>query len=179
MSRERKATYFDLFPELPEFLAKEEYSDFLLRRSHFGAVLARTIQIFYSYSPNDASQQMRLEQHLSGLWHRRVISSWHNRAILLGVDWKQQIDEHLNTADIILLLISPNFMSSQYCYGMMQRALERHKAKEACAIAIILRPVSWEGTPIEQLPVFPSGGKPITTWRPQDSGFQDVAQQIS
>jgi tetratricopeptide (TPR) repeat protein len=140
---------------------------------------ATPLRIFYSYAPSDTQQQIKLEKHLSAWGRRGIISSWYNRAILPGSDWKQEINEHLDTADIILLLISPDFMASDYCYGIeMQRALERHASKEAYVIAVIVRPVSWTGTPIEQLPVLPLNEKPITMWKPQDEGLRVTAEEI-
>jgi hypothetical protein len=106
MTRGRKNTYFDTFPEPPEFLTTDEdkihFSLFVMGIDTFAV---KPIRIFYSYSPNDAPQQMRLERHLSVLYRRGIAFSWPNDAILPGVDWKQEVEEHLNTADIILLLI--------------------------------------------------------------------------
>ena len=83
-------------------------------------------------------------KHLSLLQRQGVIQTWHDRNINAGDDWKQQIDDNLNTATVILLLISADFLASDYCYEIeMQRALERHNAGEARVIPVILRPVDW------------------------------------
>ena len=88
--------------------------------------------VFFSYSHKDKRFRDKLEDHLSILKYRGLISTWHDREIHAGEEWAQQIDIHLEKAHILLLLISSDFMSSQYCYGIeMKRALERHDLKEA------------------------------------------------
>src|SRR5690242_9935490 len=103
-------------------------------------------EVFYSYAHKDEALREELETHLSMLRRQGHISGWYDRNIDAGIEWAQEIDEHLNTAQIILLLISADFLASDYCYSVeMQCALQRHEAREARVIPIILRPVSWEG----------------------------------
>lgn len=100
--------------------------------------------------------------------------------ILPGVEWKQEIDKHLKTADIIVLLVSPNFMSSAYCSGEeMQIALRRHEAKEVQVIPVILRPTDWRETPIGKLQALPTNGKSVVEWRDRDQALQDVVKGIT
>ena len=76
------------------------------------------------------------------------ITTWYDCQIQPGSEWKREVDAHLNTSDIILLLISPDFMQSDYCYDVeMGRAIDRHNAGEARVLPIILRPVNWKETP--------------------------------
>jgi tetratricopeptide (TPR) repeat protein len=108
-----------------------------------------------------------------------LISSWHDRDISAGRDWASEIDAHLNTSQIILLLVSPDYIDSDYCYGFeMKRALERDMAGETHVVPIILRPVDWEFAPLGHLQPLPTNGKPITDWQNQDSAFLDVARGI-
>src|SRR5947209_3541721 len=110
------------------------------------------VEVFCSYAHEDEALHRELEKHLSLLRRQGLISEWHDRQILAGDEWAADIDQHLETASIILLLISPDFFASDYCYGVeLQRALERHQANEARVIPILLRPVSWEGTPFSKL----------------------------
>src|SRR5260370_11457436 len=110
------------------------------------------------------------------LRRQELISSWHDSHILPGSDWAQAIDEHLERASVILLLISADCLASDYCYGIeMQRAMERHQANEARVIPILLRPVDWNEAPFAHLQALPTAAKPITTWRNQDAAFTDVA----
>jgi hypothetical protein len=137
------------------------------------------VKIFYCYARKDKGLRDELENHLEALKRTGKISTWHDRQIEPGSDWKYEINLRLNTCDLIILLISPNFMRSDYCYGIeMQLALERHKAGQARVIPIILRPVDWAGTPIGELQVLPTEGKAITTWRNRDEAFHDVVVGI-
>jgi hypothetical protein len=137
------------------------------------------IELFYSYAHTDERLRKRLETHLSALRQQGVITEWHDRKIVAGTDWKQSIDAHLMMATVILLLISPDFLASDYCYGVeMQRALARHAAGDACVIPVILRPVDWQGTPFAHLQCVPTDTKPVTKWSNRDEAFRDVARAI-
>ena len=106
------------------------------------------IEVFYSYSHRDESLRDELEKHLSIPQRQGVIGNWHDRRIGGGNEWEGSIDDHLNSADVILLLISSDFLASDYCYDIeMSRAMERHEAGEARVIPVILRPVQWYGAP--------------------------------
>ncbi|GHO98780.1 hypothetical protein KSF_088280 [Reticulibacter mediterranei] len=107
------------------------------------------------------------------------IVTWCDRAILPGTEWERKISEEIDTADIIILLISPDFMASDYCYGKeMKRAYERHLAGEAYVISILLRPVLWKGTTVSKFQLLPTEGKPVTTWTNHDEAFENIAQGI-
>lgn len=137
------------------------------------------IEIFYSYSHKDEDLRDELQKHLSILRRQGVINSWHDRRISVGTEWVGQIDEHLNSANVILLLVSADFIASDYCYDLeMARAMERHDAKEACVIPISLRPCDWKGAPFEKLQGLPKDMKPVTTWANQDEAFTDIAKGI-
>src|SRR5947209_8092758 len=134
------------------------------------------IEVFYSYAHEDESLRAELEKHLSLLKRQRLIAGWHDRQILAGTDWSQAIDTHLERASVILLLVSADFLASDYCYGIeMQRALERHEAKQACVIPILLRPVDWQGAPFAHLQVLPTNAKPVKSWSDKDEAFADIA----
>src|SRR6266849_3958079 len=140
---------------------------------------AKSVEVFYSYAHEDEEMRDKLEKRLDSLRRQGLISQWHDRRIGAGTEWAQEIDTHLNTASIILLLISPGFMKSTYCYDIeMKRALERHQAKEACVIPIILCPTEWHNAPFAKLQALPSQGKPITTWTNQDEAFFDITRGI-
>src|SRR6266571_7916163 len=137
------------------------------------------VEVFYSYAHEDASWLNELEKHLSLLRRQGLLTAWHDRHILPGADWAQAIDEHLERASIILLLISADFLASDYCYGLeMRRALERHQANEARVIPILLRSVDWKDAPFAYLQALPTDAKPITSWRNRDAAFRDVAAGI-
>jgi hypothetical protein len=143
------------------------------------APLIEPIEVFYSYSHKDEDLRNELNKHLTILRRQGVIREWHDRQITAGTEWAGQIDEHLNSADIILLLISADFLFSDYCYDIeLKRALERHEAGEACVIPVILRPVDWKGAPFGKLQALPKDAKAVTKWPDRDEGFADVAAGI-
>ena len=107
------------------------------------------------------------------------LALWHDREIGQGKVWQEEVDEHLNTAVIILLLISPNFMASEYCYlDEMTRAMERHEAGKARVIPIILRKTDLEGTPFAKLQALPKDRKPVRSWAKREEAYYDIAQGI-
>lgn len=137
------------------------------------------IEVFFSYSHQDENLMQELVKHLSLLKRQGVIRNWHDRQILPGTEWQGQLDSHLETAQIILLLISSDFLASDYCYDIeMNRALERHETGAARVIPIILRPVDWKSSPFSKLQSLPKDGKPITSWPNSDEAFLDVARGI-
>ncbi len=142
-------------------------------------VQTENLLLFFSYARQDRGLRDKLEEHLSNLKYRGLISTWHIREIGAGEDWQQQVDIHLESAHIILLLISSSFMASQYCYSMeMTRAIERHQQGKARVIPVLLRPVLFTGAPFAMLKMLPSNEKPVVNWRNRDSAFVDIALGI-
>jgi WD40 repeat protein len=137
------------------------------------------IEVFYSYADTDEDLRSELDKHLSLSRCKRLIAPWHRRLITAGQNWTRALDQHLNTASVILLLISADFVASDYCYGTeMQRAMERHNAGDARVLPILLRPVDWQSAPFGKLQMLPSNGKPITEWHNRDAAFADIVQGI-
>lgn len=140
---------------------------------------AQPIEVFFSYAHEDEELRCRLDKHLSALERKGFIAGWHDRKIGPGQEWAGQIDEHINSAGIILLLVSADFLASDYCYGIeMSRALERHHAGAARVIPIILRPVDWSIAPFSKLQMLPSDAKPVINWDNPDNAFADIARGI-
>jgi O-acetyl-ADP-ribose deacetylase (regulator of RNase III) len=139
----------------------------------------RGIAVFVSYSHADENLRKELGKHLSVLERQGIITAWHDRMIRAGTEWEGAIDEYLNDARVILLLISADFIHSQYCYDVeMTRALERHDKRLALVIPIILRPVSLQGTPFAKLQALPKDAKPVVTWPDRDSAFVDITDGL-
>jgi hypothetical protein len=139
----------------------------------------RPLNIFYSYSHKDETLRDQLEKHLAILQRQGIISSWHDRAIQAGTEWEHDIDEHLESADIILLLVSADFIASDYCWGIeVKRAMERHSSGTARVIPIVLRAIDWSGAPFSKLQALPKDAKPVTSWLNQDEAFADIARGI-
>lgn len=137
------------------------------------------IHVFFSYARRDQNLRDQLENHLSNLKYRGLITTWNAREISAGEETIQQIDIHLNTAHIILLLISASFLASEYCYSReMMRALQRHERGEAHVIPVLLRPVLFTDAPFAKLQPLPTNRKPVVNWRNRDSAFVDIAVGI-
>jgi hypothetical protein len=131
--------------------------------------------LFFSYSHKDETLRNQLETHLSMLKRQGLIEAWHDRRIAPGADLDSEIGAQLESADVILLLVSPDFLASDYCYNReMARSIERHEAGEAAVIPVILRPCDWHGAPFGGLLATPTDGKPITTWPNIDEAFLAV-----
>jgi hypothetical protein len=119
--------------------------------------------LFFSYSHRDEALRDQLETHLSMLKRQGFIETWHDRRITAGEVFGNAISANLERADIVLLLVSPDFLASDYCYKKeMTRALERHDAAECRVIPVILRPCDWHDAPFGRLLAAPKDGKPIT-----------------
>ena len=142
-------------------------------------IQSKPLRLFYSYSHKDRHLRDSLEDHLAVLKRQGFLEGWHDRQILPGEDWKNQIDEHLERAEIVLLLISSSFVASRYCYDIeMKRALEKHEAKTSVVIPVILRPVFWQILPFAHLQALPENGKPVITWKHKDEAFTCVAEKL-
>jgi len=139
----------------------------------------RPLRLFISYAHEDEPLLRKLLKHLAILRRTERIENWHDREIMPGEEWQDEINEHLENADLILLLISVDFLASDYIYHKeMKRALERHEAGAAKVIPIILRHVDWSGSPIESLQVLPKDGLPIVSWDDRDEAWANVARGI-
>jgi nucleoside-triphosphatase THEP1 len=137
------------------------------------------IEILYIYAQEDKRLRKELDRHLSTMKRQGLIAAWHDSDIRAGAEWKEEIIRHIEMSRIILLLISPDFLASDDCYGLeMKRTLERNEAGEVRVVPIFLRPVNWKGTPFEKLRGLPSNGIPVTKWPNRDEAFVDVANGI-
>lgn len=138
------------------------------------------LKVFFCYSRRDEDLRDKLENHLSGLINLGFITVWCDRMIEPGSNWENEIEDRLRTADIVLLLISADFLASKYCYNYeMSLALERHKRGEVCIIPVILRPCDWKHKPLNLLQALPKDGKPVVRQDYQiDAPLTDVAQGI-
>ena len=135
--------------------------------------------VFFSYSHVDESYRDQLEVHLAMLKRQGVISTWHDRRLVAGDALDAGIRRELDQADIILLLVSPHFLASDYCYGMeMTRALERHGQGSARVIPIILRPCEWQQAPFGGLLACPTDGKPVSKFSDPDDALLEITKAI-
>src|SRR5579875_2854382 len=95
---------------------------------------ARTIRIFVSYAQEDREFRLKLENHIRTLVNSRQIEPWSDSAITAGSSWNEKISKESGRADIILMLISDDFLSSEY--------VREHE------IPFALKRRQFEGTPV-------------------------------
>ncbi len=140
----------------------------------------QAVRLFYSYSHKDETLRNELETHLKLLQRQGLLETWHDRQIEAGAEWKQKIDDNLERADIILLLVSADFIASDYCYEKeMGRALERHEKGEARVIPVIIRDINWRSAPFAKLTALPTNWRAVTLWDNKDSAWRDVSEGIA
>jgi len=140
---------------------------------------SKAISIFYCYSHKDQELRDELHAHLGPLLRSGRITTWYDGQIVPGTPWEEKITHYLDEAHIILLLISADFINSDYCYSVeMVRALERQKAGLTHVLPILIRPVDWQATPLASLQILPSKGKPLTLWPNRDEAFEEVARHL-
>lgn len=137
------------------------------------------IKLFYSYSHRDEQYCEQLKIHLSPLRRQSLIEEWYDREIVPGQEWRGIIDDRLEASKVILLLISADFINSNYCYETeMLRAVEKHEQGEAIVVPVIIRPADWQQTPFSGIQAIPKDGKPVTLWPNQDEAWLDVVRGI-
>lgn len=137
------------------------------------------LKVFLSYSHRDDELCERFLVHVSQLRRDGLIEAWSDRRITAGTEWAGAIDEHLNFAHIIILLVSADFLASDYCNDIeMTRALERSQKGEARVVSVILKPCDWETSRFASLQALPKGGKPVVDWKTNDHGFVDAVKGL-
>jgi len=130
---------------------------------------------FLSYSHANKKQLKKLREHFVQLERERLIRIWDDRELRLGQDFNLAIGERLEQTEVFILLVSPEFLASEYCSSIeMKRALERHEEGTALILSIIIAPCDWMNSPLAKLQVAPTGGKPISYWSPRDAGWTDA-----
>jgi hypothetical protein len=137
------------------------------------------VKVFVSYSHRDENLRIAIEKHLSLMKNQGVIDVWHDRRIEAGQEFAGTIDRNLSDSQIILLLVSSDFLASAYCFGIeMNLAMQRHESGDARVIPIILRACDWHSAPFGKLTAAPRDGEPVTLWPDLDKALYDVALKI-
>lgn len=138
-----------------------------------------THKLFLSYSHQDEDLKNKLATHLAPLRRSGKIAVWQDRQILPGTEWDAAIKAELAEADIILLLVSPDFIASDYIWlHEIAEAMERHERREATVVPIIVRPCEWNEMPFAKVQALPRNAKPVTTYANQDEAWLEVVQGI-
>ena len=133
------------------------------------------LDVFISYSRKDEVLKNELARHLKILQREGKINTWQDRDIEAGTEWAAEIKTQLEKAQIILLLVTSNFLASDYCYETeMQQAVQRHNEGTARVIPIILKPCSWRYSGFKALQALPRDGEPVTRWQDREEAFLDI-----
>ncbi|WP_296676905.1 MULTISPECIES: COR domain-containing protein, partial [unclassified Thiothrix] len=140
----------------------------------------KSINLFISYSHKDEKYKNRLEEHLTAIKRTLPLIAWSDRSLFSGESVDEQIFQQLDTADIVLLLISPAFITSDYCFTKeMVRALERYREKGNVVIPVIIRHTEgWRDHEIGAITALPKDGKPLAEWRNKDKFWGSVEDGI-
>ncbi len=138
------------------------------------------IKIFISYSLDNEDVLLKdnLTKHLLFLKNQGLVTIWGHSEINPGEENEQVSNKNLSEADIILLLVSPDFLASDFCRTQVKDALKRHKKDNTCVIPILLRPVYWQDEPFNNLETLPKNAKPINVWPNTDEAFFNITPYI-
>ena len=139
------------------------------------------VKVFYSYSHKDEYFRDRFEVHMSGLKRKNIIEQWHDRKILAGEDWDNSISQNLKSADIILFLVSADFLASDFCYHQeVLVSIERHKRGECSVVPVIIRDCDWRSSPFYGIQGLPKDMKPVDSrfWYNEDEAMMDIIRGI-
>lgn len=138
-----------------------------------------TWRIFYSYANEDIELVERLSKFLKPLRHNNKIDEWHDRMILPGEFWESEINKHLESAHLILFMVSADFLASEYCFGIeVEKAFDRLKKGEIAILPVLLKPCLWRESRFSELPIIPRNANPITSWTSVEEAFNNVAEEI-
>lgn len=137
------------------------------------------MRLFYSYSSDDEGLRGELEDHLALLKRDGLLQTWSFRNIDAGSEWEREIDQRLAEANIVLILVSASFIASRYCWEIeLRRAIERADRGELLLVPVIIRSCDWQTAPFARFQALPDGAKPVTSWRPRDRAWANVAAGI-
>lgn len=141
----------------------------------------KRLNLFIAYAREDKELINRLEKHLVPLKRLDLINIWHDGLIEPGGNWNEEIKARLASSDIILLMISIDFIASDYCYEVeLKESLTRHNRNEVKLIPIILSHCDWEDTVFSGLQVLPADGRPVVSkhWVTQEEALYNIAVNI-
>jgi O-acetyl-ADP-ribose deacetylase (regulator of RNase III) len=151
----------------------------LLRAMQPATSTGVVVFISYAHVEEDDALRMKLVKHLGPLHDQGLVTTWHDRMITPGANWDEVIDDKIDAADIVLPLVSSDFMASRYCTQTeMSRALKRHAAGKCRVVPVILRPVMWQHSPLGKLQALPKDAKPVKKWDDIDDALLNVAEGV-
>lgn len=139
----------------------------------------KTPTFFISYADRDKEFKNELQKHLSGLKRINLIRDWEGRAILPGQDWEDEIRQKLEQAEVVLFLVSSDFLASEYINDVeIKKTIERHSQGRVRIIPIILRPCDFDSLPIKRYQALPEGARAISLWENKDEAYLNIVNRI-
>jgi len=138
------------------------------------------VKLFISYAHKDEAFKDELEVHLSILRKNGQIETWDDRQIRAGEEWDQSIKNNLVDAEIILFLVSADFLASNYINDIeIAKAIERHDKEECKIIPVIIRRCQWRDSDLAKFQALPTDGKSIAEYgNDRDHFWSDVVDGI-
>ncbi len=144
------------------------------------ADLKDKVSIFISYAHADEDLKNELDKHLTGLKRSKKIETWNDRQLIAGQEWDEVIKTELERSDIILLLISIDFIASQYIWDKeLATAMKRHEEGTARVVPIILKNCLWQEMPFAKLQALPRNAKPVTTYAIDDDAYTEISVSLN
>lgn len=138
------------------------------------------IKVFISYAHADESYKEELEKRLALLKHNGTIESWNGKEILPEIEWDKEIKRQIQESQMILLLISNDFLVSDYINDIeIKLALDRYRKGEVIIVPIIIRPNAFSDFEIGKFQVLPKDGRPVSTWENQDEAWEDIISHLN
>lgn len=137
--------------------------------------------IFILYSQEDQVTLDMLKTHLVALERARPVKIWYDGMIEAGAEWQNEVQEALENAEIILLLVSADFIASDYLFEqVMVQALNRHQEGKVKTIPVIARPCLWKDTTLGSLSALPKDGKAISNegWQNEDEPYLAIVEEL-
>lgn len=154
------------------------------RSIHFGSTndalpISGLCKVFVSYARVDEAYRVRLNVHLAPLVREGLIDLWSDRAIAAGSDWERDIEHELATADIVLLLVTPDFVASVYCFEKeLTEAIRRHEEEGVRILPVLVKNVDLVNMPFGRFKALPLNRRPISAWQDPDEAWLEVAQGV-
>ncbi|WOD42059.1 toll/interleukin-1 receptor domain-containing protein [Hwangdonia lutea] len=139
----------------------------------------QVVKIFTSYAHEDEGLKDEMDKYLKVLKRSGKIDSWNDRELIAGQEWNEGIMNELANANIILLLVSVDFLASDFIWDKeLAEAMKRHEAGDAFVVPVILRNCKWTSMPFAKLQALPRNAKPISEYADRDAAFTEVATGI-
>ncbi|MGH3449661.1 MAG: TIR domain-containing protein [Haloechinothrix sp.] len=144
------------------------------------------LKLFLSYAHEDRDLVTELRKHLAPLRHEQIVADWYDREVMAGQDWDREIRAQLESSDLVIVVVSADFVASDYAYGReLALALRLHDQGRLRLLPVIGRNCKWQNLPLARLQVLPEGAVPISSWDQRDDalvsvvvGVERVAREI-